>query len=335
MEAHYFLGVDISKKTFQTALTQDGMNMYTVEVCNNAGSIHAFMVELKKKFSFSFSQLTVCMEHTGIYCYPLLDWLVKNNVNVCVEPALQIKQSQGMTRGKSDRIDAGRIAQYACKNYKQLRFWKPQRPVVQKLKALLTLRERLVKTKVQLEVPIHESHEFVEEHIRKAIVRNCRQTLKALQKDIEKTECDIDGLISQDGQVQLQVQLATSVPGVGRLTALNVIIATAEFTRITDPRKFACYAGVAPFEHSSGSSLRGKTRVSKMANMTLKKLLHLAAMSAIQCSQELRLYYSRKVAEGKNKMSVLNAVRNKLIARIFVCIKQQRAYSKNYQIALV
>src|SRR5260221_7704447 len=153
METFYILGIDISKKTFQAALTIEGTDFFEQEVENNPKAIEAYIQGLKRKFSFSFSQLIVCMEHTGIYSYPLLDFLVRHNIKVCVEPALQIKQSQGMTRGKTDQVDARRIAQYAYKNRQELKLWKPQRPVIQKLKALLTVRERLVKIRVQIEVP--------------------------------------------------------------------------------------------------------------------------------------------------------------------------------------
>jgi transposase len=335
METLYFLGIDMSKKTFQAALTLDGANMYQMEVENQPLQIKAFFQQLKDKFKFSTSQLIVCVEHTGIYCLPLLDYLVKTKIRVAVEPGLQIKQSQGMRRGKTDKVDAKRIAQYAFKNYKDLRFWKPQRLVIQKLKALLVARERLVKIKIQLQTPINESIEYIEESIRKLIAKNCQSTLAVLAKDIVGIEKAIAKLIGQDSHIEQQMEWATSVPGVGKITALNVIIATGEFERISEAKKFACYSGVAPFEHSSGSSIRGKTRVSKMANMTLKRLLHLAAMSAVTCCAELKLFYQRKVAEGKNKMSVLNAVRNKLISRIFVCIKNKRMYEKDYIHALV
>jgi transposase len=331
METVYILGIDIAKKTFRAALTIEGANFFEQEVENNSKSIKAYLQGLRKKFGVSFSQLMVCMEHTGIYSYPLLEFLVKHHIKVCVEPALQIKQSQGMTRGKTDQVDARRIAQYAFKNRQGLKLWKAQRPLLQKLKALLTLRDRLVKTRVQLEVPIQEANEFIEESIRKGMIKNCKDTLKSLRKDILKIEGEIDSLIKEDQPLAQQVKWASSVPGVGKFTALNVIISSGEFDRISDVKKFACYVGVAPFEHSSGSSIRGKTRVSKMANMTLKKLLHLAAMSAIQCCEELKLFYQRKVAEGKNKMSVINAVRNKLISRIFACIKNKRLYQKDFK----
>lgn len=327
----------MAKKSFQAALTMDGIVMYELQVKNEPKEIKAFFAQLKSKFRFSVSQLIVCMEHTGIYCLPLLDYLFKSGIKVAVEPALQIKLSQGITRGKTDEIDAKRIAEYAFTNRQKLRFWKPQRIVIQKLKALLVARERLVRVRMQLKTPLKESEEYIEESIRKLVSKNCQTTLTALEKDIAKMDKAIELLIKEDAQVSDQMQWATSVPGVGTITALNVIICTGELERISDPKKFATYSGVAPFRHTSGTSIRGKTRVSKLANMTMKTLLHLAAMSSINCrrGEDLKLFYQRKVAEGKNKMSVLNAVRNKLITRIFVCIKNKRMYEKDYHHALV
>jgi len=332
METVYFLGVDISKKTFDAALTIDGKHFHEVQVENQSKSIESFFRGLKKQLPLV--NLIVCLEHTGIYCQPLLDCLVKHKIRVCVESARQIKLSQGITRGKTDQIDAKRIAQYAYKNRENLTFWKPQRDCVQKLKALLVTRERLVNVKVQLEVPLNECSEFIEASIRKEMIKHCQKTIKTVQETIRKIESAIDQLVKDDTQLAEQCALVTSVPGVGKITALNVIICTNEFTKIREAKKLACYAGVAPFEHRSGSSIRGKTRVSKMANMTLKRLFHLAAMSAIQCCDELKAFYSRKVAEGKNKMSVINAVRNKLISRIYACINNNRRYQKLYNHAL-
>ena len=335
METCYTLGIDLSKKDFQTALTVDGLNFFEQSVENQSGSIRSYFKNLKEMFGCSFSQVVVCIEHTGIYSGPLLAFLIKHDIKVCIEPALQIKQSQGMIRGKSDTIDAKRIALYALRNRDTLRFWRPQREVIQKLQALLSQRERLVKIKVQLSVPLKESSAFMDASLHKILQKNSASTQRAIVKDIKKIELQIQGLVKSDDKLYKQYKWSTSVPGVGPFTALNVIIATGEFTRITDTKKFACYAGVAPFEHTSGSSIRGKTRVSKMANMAMKKLLHLAAISAIQYCEEIKTYYERKVSAGKNRMSVVNAVRNKLITRIFMCVKQERIYQKNYQNAFV
>jgi transposase len=332
METIYFLGIDISKKKFDAALTINGKDFSEAQVNNNPAAIKVFFEELKRQINLS--QLVVCLEHTGIYLQCVLDFLIKNKIKVCVESALQIKQSQGLTRGKSDKIDARRIALYAFKNLAQLTFWVPQRRVIQELKALLVVRDRLIKAKNQLQVPLNESHEFIEAAIQKECIKHSAKGIAALQTSIEQIHKAIMEIIRKDQRVAEQYKLVESVTGIGDITAANMIVSTGEFERIQDPKKLACHAGVAPFEHSSGSSIRGKTRVSKKANMTLKKLLHLAAMSAIQADPDLKAFYHRKIASGKNKMSVLNAVRNKLISRVFACIKNKRMYLKNYQHAL-
>ena len=113
------------------------------------------------------------------------------------------------------------------------------------------------------------------------------------------------------------------------------MITTNEFKDITDPKKYACYSGFAPFEHSSGK-YKGKSRVSNKANKKVKALFHNGAMSAIQHCKELKEYraanrYQRKVGEGKNEMLVINNVCNKLIHRIFACVSRREKYNENYK----
>ena len=195
---------------------------------------------------------------------------------------------------------------------------------------MLSQRNRLVKVKFQLETPIQECAGFLDSQIVKTLKSSAKGTLKAIDKDLKKLESQIDELVRLDKKLSNQYQRATSVTGIGPITALHMIVASGEFEQIKKPKQFACHAGVAPFEHTSGTSIKGRTRVSKMADLSLKKLLHMAALSAIQCEGEMKNYYSRKVKDGKNKMSVINAVRNKLINRVFVCVNQNRGYKKTY-----
>ncbi len=247
-----------------------------------------------------------------------------------MEPAIQIKQSQGMTRGKTDAVDAVRIAQYAYKNRESLKIWQPQRANLQQLKALLSQRDLLTKIKLQLEISTKESDGFLDASIVKVLMSNTKKSLSAIVKDLKKVEEKIYDIVQSDEKLSTQFNRAVSVTGIGPITAFHFIVASGGFEQIKCPKKFACHAGVAPFEHRSGTSVRGRTRVSKMANLSLKKLLHLAALSAIKYNGELRDYYLRKVEEEKNKMSVINAVRNKLIKRVYTCINQNRDYLKNY-----
>lgn len=247
-----------------------------------------------------------------------------------LEAAIQIKQSQGLQRGKNDKIDSKRIAKYLYKNHADLKLWKPKRDVIQKLRALLIVRERLIMAKTQFEVPVNESKEFITEAIRHLASKNCISTISAIRKDIKKVEQEISKVIKQDDHLLAQMKLATSVTGIGPIIAANMIITTNEFKDIREHKKYACYSGIAPFEKRSGKSIWGKTRVSHMANKRMKTLLHMGARSAIQHCPELKQYYQRKRAEGKAPFLVMNAVCNKLISRVFVCINNNRLYQKNY-----
>ncbi len=126
--------------------------------------------------------------------------------------------------------------------------------------------------------------------------------------------------------MQKQYEAITSVPGVGMVTALQLMVHTHHFKRFASAKKLACYAGVAPFPHQSGSSVRGRDKVHPMANKTLKTALHMCALSVIRFKGELRAYFDRKVKEGKNKMSILNAIRNKILQRIFACVRDGKLF---------
>lgn len=270
------------------------------------------------------------MEHTGIYSNHLLACLHKMKANICLEAATQIKNSLGNIRGKNDKIDAIRIAEYAYKNREELCLWEPKREVVLKLAQLSATRSRLIQAKKILSTAIGENNAFMDKKTARENEKLCSKTLHAIEADLLKTEQAIDHLVDQDPELKRLFGLITSVSGIGKVTAAQLVITTNEFKDIHDAKKFACYAGVAPFTKESGM-FKGKARVSHMANKKVKMLLHMAALVAIQYNPELRAYYERKVKEEKkNKMCVINAVRNKLILRIFACIKQNRKYEKNY-----
>jgi len=182
-----------------------------------------------------------------------------------------------------------------------------------------------------LKTPLKEHAAFSSGKVTKQSLLVCKHSLKAIDEDIVRADKAIEQLIKADAELDRLFTLVTSVSGIGKVTAVQVIIATNEFKSINNPKQFACYSGIAPFTDDSGKITK-KARVSHMANKKVKTLLHLSAIVAIQYNQDLKLFYQRKVLEEKkNKMSVINAVRNKLILRIFACVNQNRVYEKNYQ----
>lgn len=215
-----------------------------------------------------------------------------------------------------------------------MRLWQPKREVIQKIAHFTATRNRLLTAKKMFSTPLKEADSFVKPSIVKRNEKLCDKTMNAIETDLQKVDKAIDEIIANDEQLSSLFKIITSVDGVGKVTATQIIITINEFIDISNPKKFACYAGVAPFVRESGI-LRGRATVSHMANKSVKKLLHMAALTAITYNKDLKEYYERKVGEEKkNKMSVINAVRNKLILRIFACVNQNRKYDKNYMTTL-
>lgn len=334
MEFEFFIGIDVSKNELDFAVQQGKDLLCHREIANEPAAINVFLRELCTFPGFKLNKAIFCMEHTGIYNNHAVTCLYKRKAHICLEAATQIKNSLGNIRGKNDRVDAMRIAGYAYDKRERLRLWEPKREVVQQLSHLAATRLRLITVKKQLKTPLREHDAFSAKKIARQSLHICSHSLKAIDDDLKRADNAIDGLIQADAELRRLFSLVTSVSGIGKVTAMQVIVATNEFKDINNPKKFACYSGVAPFTDDSGKIIK-KARVSHMANKKVKTLLHLSAIVAIQYNQDLKLFYERKVLqEKKNKMSVINAVRNKLILRIFACVNQNRPYEKNYQRSL-
>lgn len=331
MEFTYFIGVDVSKNELDLAVMHGKTLLFHKEITNTEQGIACFIKELSKLPEFDLTGAVFCMEHTGIYNNRLLVILHKKKANVWLESALQIKRSSGNIRGKNDKVDAIRIADYAYTKRDKVRLWTPKREVVQQLANLAAARSRLIEAKKILRTPLQEQDSFSKKRVVKSSAAVCNHTLKTIDADIARAEKAIDKLIAGDHELKRLFGLVTSVSGIGKTTAAQIIITTNEFKDISNPKQYACYAGVAPFVEESGI-FRGKGRVSHMANKKVKTLLHMSAIVAIQYNRDLRCYYERKVNEQKkNKMSVINAVRNKLISRIFACVNHNSVYENNLQ----
>jgi transposase len=334
MTFNNFIGIDISKGTFDIALIKDNnATIITSDDFSNNSSGLVKLEEFLKKQGLKMEETLFCMEHTGIYCRLLSHYLTERKYHVWLEMPVQIIRSLGIQRGKNDRIDAKRIAEYACLKRDKAVLWEPPREVLIQINDLLTLRDRLVESRKSLRQPIKELNDAGFKDAAMLIGSRCKITLNAIDKEIEQIEKELTNTINKDTNLKKLFGLATSVPGIGKITALFMLYYTNEFKLFLNAKQLACYCGVAPFEHTSGTSIRGKSRISPFANKKLKKLLHLVAMSTIKKDKELSAYYVRKVDEGKNKMVVINAIRNKVLHRLCAVINRGTPYQLDYQFA--
>lgn len=330
MEFEFFIGIDVSKNELDFSVQQGKCFLFHREIDNKPEAIRALIRELGKLPGFCLNKAIFCMEHTGIYSSHVLSCLHQKGTNICLESATQIKKSLGNLRGKNDKVDSARIASYAYKNREELRLWAPKRDVVHQLAHLSATRSRLIKAKKMLKTPLKEYGTFVKRSDAKQNSVLCLPALNGIEKSLANIEKAIQAIINTDQELKRLFALVTSVIGIGEVTAVQMIVTTNEFKDINNAKQYASYAGLAPYLDESGI-FKGKGRVSHMANKKVKTLLHMAALVAIQYNPELKLYYERKVnLEKKNKMSVINAVRNKLVLRIFSCVNQNRLYENNY-----
>ena len=324
-KVQHVIGADLSKRTID--LFCHLPNTY-IRVSNQ----HSGFKELLKWFQqqqINSSELMIVMEHTGLYSFCFEKFLQEHQISFTKVNALTIKRSIGLVRGKSDKIDARRIAEYGYEKRSKLVTEVPTSDELQRLRLLHSTRERLVRQKASL-LNVLKEYGNIGLSKQDSITRSQLRIIKSLEKEISKMEAEMNDIIKNNPSLQQNHQLLQSIKGVGKVLATATIIKTKNFTRFTNARKFACYCGTAPFENTSGTSIRGKTRVSHLADKQMKTLLDLSAKSAIQYDKELRAYYLKRVESGKSKMSTINIVRNKILYRMFAVIKRQTPFSENY-----
>jgi len=243
------------------------------------------------------------------------------------ESPLRIKKSLGIQRGKNDALDAERIARYARTHFNDLKLWHAPRPVIQQLKALSTIRSRIVRIYRAFTLNKKTDCYYLGKKQLSGLSKHTHKSVMALAADLKSIETEIDKTIHTDERLSRLVEVITSVPCIGKVIATEMIICTNEFEPSWTSRKFASYSRVAPFKWESGESIKGKTRVSFFGNKNMKSLLLIAALGVPRLkSSFLRCYYERKLEEGKNKMSIMNALENKLIHRVFSCVRNDSIY---------
>ena len=326
MKKRIFIGIDISNSTLDTCVLID-KSQESLVIKNEVKEIKALFKRYSKY------ELIIGMENTGRYNWPLFEVLAGSIHLVFVVNPLHLKKSIGLVRGKNDKIDAVRIALFIEKNYQDLKPWVSPSEGIRKLKVLLTERNFRIKCKRQLISQKRDYSKMKKLNLEKPLIKMNKEMMDHLDEQIKRIEKQIEEIIQMDAELNQQDKLIKTVPGVGKVLSWTMLAKTEGFKAIDEPRKMACYSGVVPFDFQSGTSVRGKNRVSSLADKSVKSILHLAAMSAIRLKNDLRIYYLRKVAEGKNKMSVLNAVRNKIIHRIFAVIKSQTPYKINLELS--
>jgi len=327
------IGIDISKEKLDACFMPDpSVKDFQFFVVSNATKGIKKLLSLIRKREIDFKSVLFCFENTGVYGLPLTCFLSDAGVDYWEVPALEIKRAKGISRGKNDKIDSRDIAFYAHTHKHKMKLTKMPEKDILELRLLFSEREKLLKA-IKLFDSTKELEGFIDKKLSRSVLSVNKRTLRQLNRELKQVEQKMKELIKSNPVMTRQNELIQSVCGVGPQTAVYIILATKCFTTFSNWRKMACYSGIAPFEYRSGSSIRGKTRVNHMADKKMKSLLTMCALSAKKHDMEIALYYKRKVEEGKHPMLVMNAIKCKVLSRIFATVNRGTPYVITHQFA--
>ena len=323
-----FVGIDVSKMWIDVCVTADGKTITHQQFENNKMGFKA-MVKWIRPFSSVQEEWLLCMEHTGIYALPLWYFLTEQKIAYCVVPGSVITSGLEIRRGKNDKIDATDIARFTLRYADELKPHQLPTQVLQRLKMLFAYRERLVKASVLIKVPAREAKEFAAKESKEVRI-DSSSLVQIIEARISKVEKLMLEVINSDEQTAKCYQLIISVKGFGIVTACYLLIITQCFTVLTKSRELSNFGGMAPHPHKSGKSVKGKTRVSPVADKKLKALLSRGASSLIQYDEGTKNYLSRMIAKGKHENLVKNNIKNKMLHTVCAVVKRGTPYIEKY-----
>jgi transposase len=315
------VGIDVSKKTIDAYCYQAQVHKEFKNDIVGYKSLLNWVLKATKGVSVFY-----CFENTGYYSLKLALYLNSQKIVYVEESPLKIKRSSGIVKEKTDRLDASLIARYGWIYREELIPSTVKSTAHLELGRLLALRDQLVRNNAGLKGTLKEMKVFLTSSTTDAGCISLKRSIDYLSKQVKAIEIRIEELIFDDVSMQKNYELLSSLKGVGFVVACQLIYHTGNFTRFDNWRSFSSYCGTAPFAHESGTSIKRRKQCHYLGDRKMKSLLSMASISAIQHDSELRVYYKRKLAEGKDKMLAINNVRNKLIARAFAVVKRGTPY---------
>jgi transposase len=311
-----YLGIDISKAVFDVFVSSG--EFYQFEN-NKAG--------FKKFFKLLSKDCHCVMEATGYYHQQFAYYLYERGIAVSVENPLSVKRfgQMKLSKVKTDKADAKLICMYA--QNVDLKLWQGESKNLRECFQIIRLIDSYFKQSTALKNKIHGEKTLGNPS--SYVVRSLKRSLKSLQKEIKQLEDKLTQLVKQDHQ-ELLTKIET-IPGIGRRTASMLIVLTGGFTRFDSASQLCSFAGITPIIRESGSSIRGKARISKMGNQKLRNLLFLCSFTACQHNKACREIYERITAKGKPKKLALMAVCNKLLKQAFAIAESGLVYDENFR----
>lgn len=318
-------GIDISKLTLDVTYFFDDLSHY-LQVPNNAKGISQ-LVDLMEELGIDQNQVLVCCENTGSYTEKLA--LVMKSLDVTfwvVHPVVMKGYKLDLQRTKNDKVDSNKIAEFALAHqHKATNFHHPDQKT-KELKELYLLRKQLIGIRQRtLNFIASENDKAIPGILNTVVYDQLKLFLTDLIKEVEKS---IKLLIKSEKTISGYYNILLSIPGVGPVIAQHILAVTDGFKKITDYKSFACYVGIAPFERSSGTSVRYRPRTSKRANQELKAEMHQGALSVTKQGQVFHNYYKTMINKGKHHLWIMNSIMNMIAKCIYTLVSKLVPFNK-------
>lgn len=302
--------------------------LYASKTFANTAKGFESLIAWVKKLTSAETIVRYVMEATGVYHESLAYYLDENNCEVSIVLPNKISNYVRTLETKTitDKTSAEAITLFGLE--KKIDKWSRPKGIFKKLRQLTREREQLVAERTMLKNQLHaESSEA--EPSKKSIAR-MKKRIALLDTQEKEIMVEVKQLIQSDNEMKQLVALICTLPGVGVLTAAIVLAETNGFDLIRNKRQLTSYAGLDVIEKQSGTSVKGKSRISKKGNRYLRKALHLPSLSAIRHDERFKAVFSRLVSKHGIKMKAAVAVQRKLLEMIFTICKTGKPYDKNY-----
>lgn len=313
-------GIDLSQEKLDVNFRKPDGTFKSIILKNTVSQIDKFLDSVKPDD-------ILCAEHTGVYGEVLVYLANLRNYKITLVPGYQIKHSLGLKRGKSDKLDAMKIREYAERFTDKLRFVNLESEELKELREIYSLRSLLVQQRKML-----LTKEKGKKHLPLNSICVNQVTcdiISTMDAQIEILEKQILYIINSSEALCSSYEIVTSVIGIGKVTACELIIKTGNFKRLFTARTASSYAGVCPFPNSSGKMVK-KAKVSPLADKSLKSLLFMCSKSAVRHNKEYKLYFAKKALEKKQYYLIMNNVANKLLRTVYALIESGQRFDPNY-----
>ena len=314
------IGIDVSKKEIAVALLQD--KKFSKHIFSNDYSGFKKLLHWLKQNNAG--KVKACMEATGIYGSKLADFLYENEHEVYVVNPLCIHAfaKSKLSKNKTDEADAAIIAEYITKM--EAKPYKPSKKSSHELKYLYRCLEDLKLQHTQV-----NNHLESKAILPKTVVKTWKKLGKDVEQQIKNIETAIESLIKSDDDLNQNYENLQTIPGISRTTATAILAETPDISEFTNARQFAAFAGLTPKQRQSGTSVKGKTRLSKLGSTKLRRAIFFPAIVAKKHNPIIKEFCLNLKKRSKNKMVIVGAAMRKLMHIIYAILKHKTVFNPN------